>query len=508
MNNTNIKIKSGDNMIYVYLEGHETRYDLFELIRVFFPGRDIKFIEDEDEYINKGLLLKSMLYKCDGKTYARTEIYIDGFFYIDKVQCIEDIDIGKHSIKRMVGIGIKKTLYNALSSISNMKIPWGVLTGIRPVKIVHNLLDEKIDEMEILDILMREYKLFPLKAQLIIEIAKRQRRYIYPLDEDRYSLYISIPFCPTRCIYCSFPSVPVNKYKEFIGDYRDKLIWEIKRIGELMDEKSIHSVYIGGGTPTAIPWRDLETIIKQVYLSFGKTNIKEITVEAGRPDTINQDVLNMLHDYDIDRISINPQTMNDDTLKLIGRNHNSADIKKAYYMAREIGFKIINMDLIIGLPSEGKEDVLKTLVEIEKLNPENLTVHTLAVKRGSKFKETMDKYSIGSQNIIEEMIAQTANFAKKMKFKPYYLYRQKQMMGNFENIGYSKEGLECIYNMGIMEEKETIMAAGMGAVSKIFFPRENRIERVPNFKDMREYLNRCNELIDRKKKAMQKGILD
>ncbi len=489
-------------MIYIYLEGHDFKYDLFQLIKAFFPNEEIIFLENQEEYNNEEYLLKNILYERDNKTYAKTSLYLEGSFLIDKVQCIDDIDIGKDSIKQSIKIGIKKTVYESLLSISDRNMPWGVLTGIRPVKIVHDLLDRKVNEAKILNILIKEYKLAPSKAELIINISKRQRKYIYPLNKDKFSLYISIPFCPSRCVYCSFPSVPVERYKSFIQDYRYKLIWEIQKIKELMEGKSINTVYIGGGTPTAIPPKDLEKIIEGVYLNFGEENIKEFTVEAGRPDTINEEILNILNKNNIDRISINPQTMNDETLKLIGRNHNKEDIKRAYHLAKEIGFKVINMDLIVGLPSEGKDEIIKTLIEIEKLNPENLTVHTLAVKRGSKFKQTMDKYTIGNQDTIEEMIEETINFASKMNLNPYYLYRQKQMMGNFENVGYSKEGRECIYNMVIMEEKETIMAAGMGAVSKIFFPEENRIERIPNFKDMKEYLERTDELIERKEKAL------
>lgn len=489
-------------MVYVFLGGHDFKYDLFELTRVFFPNEEILFLEDKKEYNEEGYLIESILHKEGNKIYAKTTLYLNGVFYIDKTENINDIDIGKNSMEKSIKIGIKKSIYEALLSIIDRKVPWGILTGIRPVKIVHDFLDREINQEKILNILVKEYKLHPHKAELILNIGKKQRQYIYPLNRDKFSLYVSIPFCPTRCIYCSFPSVPINIYKNLIEDYKDKVIYEIKKVKELMEGKIINTVYIGGGTPTAIPSRDLEEIIEAIYVTFGKENIREFTVEAGRPDTITQEILTMLNRNNIDRISINPQTMNDKTLKLIGRKHNSEDIKRAYYLAKEIGFKVINMDLIVGLPSEGKNEIIKTLMEIEKLNPENLTVHTLAIKRGSKFKETIDEYSIEDQNIIEEMIQETVNFADRMYLKPYYLYRQKQILGNFENVGYSKEGMECIYNMAIMEEKETIMAVGMGSVSKIFFPQENRIERVPNFKDLKEYLGRTEELIKRKKKAL------
>ena len=487
-------------MIYFYLDGHDFKYDLFQLGKAFFPNKEVVFLENKKEYGDQGCLLESILYEESNKTYAKTNIYLDGCFYTDRIQCIDDIDIGKNGIKNITKIGVKKSIYEGLLSIADKEVPWGILTGIRPVKIVHDLLDRKVTEEKILSVLVKEYKLAPQKAELIINISKRQRKYIYPLNKNRFSLYVSIPFCPSRCIYCSFPSVPVNRYINMIENYREKVIWEIEKIRELMDGKFINTVYIGGGTPTAIPSKDLEKIIQAVYLNFGKDNIKEFTVEAGRPDTINEEVLSMLNENDIDRISINPQTMNNETLKLIGRNHTKDDIKRAYYLAKEIGFKVINMDLIVGLPSEGKDEIINTLMEIEELNPENLTVHTLAVKRGSKFKETMDRYSVGDQKSIEEMIQETVKLAHKMNLKPYYLYRQKQIMGNFENVGYSKEGMECIYNMAIMEEKETIIGAGMGSVSKIFFPKENRLERIPNFKSIEEYMERTDELIERKRR--------
>ena len=414
------------------------------------------------------------------------------------VEDIEGMKIEGEDIKRKTRIGIKKSIYEALTNISDITAPWGVLTGIRPVKIVHGLLDEGVADEEILNIMTNQYKLFPEKANLILNIAKKQRKYLYPLDENRFSLYVDIPFCPTRCLYCSFPTCSIDRYIDYVDRYMDNLIYEIDRISELMKNKQISTVYIGGGTPTSIPVKNLEKIIQAIYKDFGKKKIKEITVEAGRPDTINREMLEMLSKNEIDRISINPQTMNDKTLKLIGRKHSSQEIANAYYLAKEIGFNVINMDLIIGLPSEGLEEVRNTLKEIKNLNPENLTVHTLSIKRGSKFKEKMDEYHLESQNIIEKMLDETRCFAHNMGLSPYYLYRQKQTMGNFENIGYSKEGKECIYNIAMMEEKETIMAAGVGAVSKIFYPKENRIERVPNVKSLEEYLNRTEEMIERK----------
>lgn len=489
-------------MIYLYLKGHHFEYDVHELIKVFFFGREIVFIDDCEDY-KEGILIENRLDESNGEIKSTTRLYQNhNLVYEGSVNHIEDIDIKEEDIKKKIKIGIKQNIYEGLISISTIKAPWGILTGIRPVKIVHSLLDEGVKDEEILKILMEQYKLVKEKGELILDIASKQRKHIYPLDEKRFSLYVAIPFCPTRCLYCSFPSCNIGEFGYLEDEYTDKLIYEIQKIGELMHDKDISTVYIGGGTPTAIATKNLERIIHSIYKNFDRDNIKEVTVEAGRPDTIDIKVLEMLNKNKVDRISINPQTMNDKTLKLVGRKHNSQDIIDSYNMAKEIGFDVINMDLIVGLPSEGLEEIKTTLDRIELLNPENLTVHTLSVKRGSKFKNTMDQYCIEGQNTIEEMLKKTSKFAEKMGLSPYYLYRQKQMMGNFENIGYTKEGKECIYNILMMEEKETIMAAGMGAVSKIFYPKENRIERIPNVKSLQEYLGRIEEMIDRKVRAL------
>ena len=489
-------------MIKLLLIGHEIKYELVELIRVFFPGEEVLYISRLDEYTGEGTLIINSLYEEDGKLYTITKIYIDNILINQATENISTLEVYGDSIDKYIRIGIKKSLYNTLISLRESKIPWGVLTGIRPVKIVHDLLDKDINENEIIRVLAEEYKLSFDKAKLILDIGRRQRDYIYPLNKDRYSLYVSIPFCPTRCLYCSFPALPIGRYENHIKEYTLKVIYEIEQISEMMKGKKINTVYIGGGTPTAIPLMELEKIIQAIYYRFGEKNIKEFTVEAGRPDTITKEYLTMLYKNEVGRISINPQTMNDDTLKLIGRQHKSKDIIETFNLAKEIGFDIINMDLIVGLPGEEIKHIKKTLEEIQKLDPENLTIHTLSVKRGSKFKATIDQYSLQSQNILSAMLNETREYTKDMGLEPYYLYRQKQILGNFENIGYCKAKMECIYNIAMMEEKETIMAAGMGSVSKIFFPEENRIERVPNFKDLKEYLERSSELIERKKKIL------
>ncbi len=497
-----MKIIEGNIMIYIYLEGHNFRYEIYELVKVFSFDEEIIFVDNIDDY-KEGILIKNRVYDSNGQVGTITQIYENDKLVYESIRhSIEDIKIDRGDYDKKLRVCIKQGIYEGLTKIAGVEAPWGILTGIRPVKIVHNLIDDEVDDDSILNILIEEYKLYQEKAELILNIGKKQRKYLYPLDENRFSLYVAIPFCPTRCIYCSFPSCNINRYGHLVDKYTDHLIYEIGKIAELMDTKTISTVYIGGGTPTAISSDNLERIIRSIYSNFGRNNIKEITVEAGRPDTMDYEMLEMLYANGIERISINPQTMNDKTLKIIGRKHTSQDIIDVYFQAKEIGFDIINMDLIIGLPSEGVGEVRETLAKLEELDPENLTVHTLSVKRGSKFRETMEKYQIESQEVIEKMLDETRMFAKKMNLEPYYLYRQKQIMGNFENIGYSKLGKECIYNIIMMEEKETVMAAGMGAVSKIFFPKENRIERVPNVKSIEEYLGRIDEMIERKAKVL------
>lgn len=478
-------------MVSIITKGFEYSLDIFELLRVFFPNEEIIQINDIRSYKEDYLVeLNLENNKCI------TNLYYNNSLINSYEENFEEININRE-VDKTIRVGIKKSLYNCLEKGLNTHLSWGILTGIRPGKIVDELFEKGTNEENIFRILTKEYKLSKDNTNLLIDISKRQSKFIYPINKNKYSLYISIPFCPSRCIYCSFPSLPIKRFNTQVSSYIDTLIYELKGISRIMKGKELNSVYIGGGTPTSIPIDNLEKIIQTVYQEFGQ-DIKEFTVEAGRPDTINEEVLKTLKENNINRISINPQTMNDKTLKIIGRKHNSEDIINTYNMAKDIGIPIINMDLIIGLPGEGLNEVKNTLNIIEKLNPENLTVHTMAVKRGSKYKENINEFNKKDIDIIQSMIDETKSFARRMSLNPYYLYRQKQILGNFENIGYAKEGTECIYNISIMEEKETIIAAGMGSVSKIFYPEENRIERIPNFRDLKEYINRIDELLKKK----------
>ncbi len=487
-------------MTYIIANGYDFNHDIYELVRTFYPDEEIQNIEDIDTY-NKGNLLTISLIENEYGFICITKLYFDDVLISENTENLNDIFINR-SWEKTINVGVKKSIFKTLIKVTDKKFPWGILTGIRPTKIVHELIEKNTPIEIINEILVNQYMLSDEKARLLIEIAKRQSKYLYPIDKSKYSLYIGIPFCPTRCIYCSFPAVPIKRCSKIVDSYIDNLMYEIKNIKYFMKDKTINTVYIGGGTPTSISVDQLKRIIAGVYKNFGYDNIKEFTVEAGRPDTLNYDMLKMFKEMRINRISINPQSMNDKTLRLIGRDHKASDIVDSFNMAKEIGIENINMDLIVGLPGEGLKEVENTLKIIGQLSPENLTVHTLSIKRGSNVKNNLDLYKLEEQKVIENMLTAISDFTKKNNYKPYYLYRQKNILGNFENIGYSKEGLECIYNISIMEEKETIIAAGVGSTSKIYYPEENRLERIFNFRDINEYINRIDVVIDRKRKLL------
>ncbi|MTI70965.1 MAG: coproporphyrinogen dehydrogenase HemZ [Firmicutes bacterium] len=488
-------------MIKVLIKGHDFKYDVFELIRSLYEDNNIEFIEDEALVNNQSLLIENNLYKKNETYEAETVIKKDFNIISKSVDNIINVDIKKDNDKKNIKTLVKQSLFNAITKTLDNKPSWGILTGIRPSKIVHELLDKNIEIKEVKDILMNQYKISEEKTNLLISIVKGERSFIYPLDEDKFSLYISIPFCPTRCIYCSFPSNSLNKSSNLVNIYIEKLLYEIEEIGKLTKDMKLETVYIGGGTPTSISNNDLERIIKKIYKVFSESTFKEFTVEAGRPDTIDIELLNMLKSNGVERISINPQTMCNKTLEKIGRNHTREDIIKTYKLAKRLGF-IINMDLIVGLPEEGIQEIEYTMKEIKKLDPDNLTVHTLAIKKASKLMEKERNYKLAMGNDIKEMLKITKKYSKEMKMYPYYLYRQKKILGNYENVGYCKPKKECIYNMLIMEEKQTIIAAGAGAVSKIYSPDSNKIQRVPNVKGLNEYIKRNGEMIERKKKHL------
>ena len=489
-------------MIGVVLKGHDYKYEVSELIKLFTS--DFRFIDERDCMM---VIENSIFYHGD-KVFSRT-VYCENYEEILSNVDHRDLSgLDERARKKTIKETIKRSMFKILEQKFKSNVPWGILTGIRPVKIVHALLDEGKDEEYIKEKLKEDYYIKDDKIELALNIAKRERQFIYPIDENKVSLYVGIPFCPTRCYYCSFPANPVDKFGGKKPLYVEKLLQEARGVAELLrdNNKEIETLYIGGGTPTTLSPEEMDTLIKGLYKEFDLSKIKEFTVEAGRPDTINREILEVLKKYGVDRISINPQTMNDETLQKVGRKHSVNDIIECFQLARELGFDNINMDIILGLVDENLEMVENTLKQIEKLSPESLTVHTLAVKRTSKLKENIDDYELTQFDEMTKMIDLSMKYAKKMGLNPYYMYRQKHMLGNLENIGYAKEGYECIYNIQIMEERQSNIALGAGSITKFVYTDENRIERVENVKNLEQYIDRVDEMINRKYKEVQKNV--
>lgn len=341
------------------------------------------------------------------------------------------------------------------------------------------------------------------KADICIEVAKKEQELFCDFHyEEEYCIYIGIPFCPTRCLYCSFTSYPIAAYQNKVEDYLQALYKEMEYVAnaEAYQNKRLVAIYIGGGTPSALSAEQLSALITKLKQTFDMQYVKEFCVECGRPDSITMDKLTVLHELGVERISINPQTMSDETLKLIGRAHTVEQTKEAFLLARKAGFTNINMDMIVGLPGEEIAEVRHTLSEIKKLAPDSLTVHSLAIKRAANLNIQMEQYHSLIKGSTNEMLLEVDKCARELNLFPYYLYRQKNIPGKLENIGYAEEGKECLYNILIMEEKMDILAMGAGASSKFVFHDENRIERVENVKNVDEYINRIDEMIERKRK--------
>ena len=469
--------------VKIYLNDLKYRYEVYQLFNIYFSMSNIDFVEKD---------------KSDYKVYIDDETL--KFIYKDYQRKEKISEEKKHSIRRFIFI--------CLRELTNDMYPWGILIGIRPSKIALKLLKEGNTEEEVINIFKERYLAHEDKAKLCIDVARAEER-IVNKDKNNIAVYIGMAFCPTRCVYCSFTANPIAAHKKMVMPYIEALIKEINGMSSYIKEKNlnIESVYFGGGTPTSVNDEEFAMVMKEIYDNFIKdNNVKEFTVECGRPDSINKNKLQTMKDYKVNRISINPQTMNDKTLKLIGRNHTSEDIIEKFNMARNLGFEHINMDLIIGLPGEGYEEFLNTKNEIIKLKPDSITIHGLALKRGSAMYENFvlkKGIEVTLQDEIIKMYAETKNLGDSLGLSPSYMYRQKNMVGNMENLGYAKKGKECIYNIQMIEEKQTIIALGAAAVSKVVFLEEDRLERFPNLKDLHEYIRRIDEMIKRKK-----GLLD
>ncbi len=493
-------------MILLEFNDAEQENDSRVMLKAFFPEAKIvtSIPENADEAPELFVQVRVIRQEMAGLDNADCDRLIRIYFHRDSTDRWDEYEDEAQQMasgKKEARNVFKRMMYDMLKKLTGRELPWGTLTGVRPTKIVYTLLEDGKNDREIRDYLKKEYYVSEKKGDLAIKVASNEKRLLEKLDYNNgYSLYAGIPFCPTTCLYCSFTSYPLAVWKDRVDTYVDAMLKELEFTSRLMKDKKLDTFYMGGGTPTTLEPEQLDRVLSFFEEHFDTTGLKEYTIEAGRPDSITRDKLRIMKKHGVDRISINPQTMNDDTLKLIGRHHTVEQIKEAFTLARECGFDNINMDLIIGLPGETREHIERTMREVALLAPDSLTVHSLAIKRAARLNIFWEKYKDYAMVNTDDIINMTADCAAAMGMEPYYLYRQKNMAGNFENVGYSKPGREGIYNILIMEEKQTIMAVGAGASTKVVFPEENRIERVENVKDVTTYIENIDEMIDRKRR--------
>ncbi|MDO4481293.1 MAG: coproporphyrinogen dehydrogenase HemZ [Bacillota bacterium] len=459
-------------------------YEIEELVKMFVPKGNYEITVDEALDTSQSF---SVVFEKEVISGS-----IEGFYYKGE----------KPADKKALRNAVKRGIFDALSRSLGKTLPWGILTGVKPVKIVRELYQKGIGCEEISSYMKEFYYLNDDKTRLLMNTLRNQ----YELSGEKIpgsaGVYLGIPFCPTRCVYCSFTANVAGRAE--IERYLEALHKEIEYVSGRMKERGIktESFYIGGGTPTALDSDQLDRLLGKIFESFDFSCCSEFTVEAGRPDTITEDKLKIIRKYGIGRISINPQSMNLKTLEAIGRLHSPEQIKEAFAMARNAGIEIINMDLIAGLPGENLDDFKRTLSLVTEMEPENITVHTLALKRASRLKEEDSDFNYREVEKLSQMVDFSRNLMESLGYRPYYLYRQKYMVGNLENIGYAKPGTECVYNIKTMDERQTMIALGAGGISKMYYPEENRIERAANVSNYEIYIDRIDEMLERKEQLI------
>lgn len=484
-------------MIYLIQNNREYDYDVRATALAFYERTKIVEITKEEfekqEWEKDDLLLVLVYTKNSIKGTLKNK---EGKVVSDEVIC----DYADHKDSRNT---VCRFLYRLFEKFTGRSLPWGMLTGIRPTKIVMKWMEKESDPAKLEQRFMETYLADPQKANLCRRVAQKEKILLESRPfEKEYSLYIGIPFCPTTCLYCSFTSFPVSRFGDRMSAYLDALYKELAFVAKHHREKKLTTIYIGGGTPTALDEASLLRLMHMVHELFPVEDLEEFTVESGRPDSITKEKFLILKEAGVTRISINPQTMHQETLDLIGRAHTVEQTKEAFLLARECGFNNINMDMITGLPGEELSHVRATLDEIFALRPESLTVHSLAIKRAAHLNMEMEKYQNMVKGSTNEMLRLVDEYASNMGMEAYYMYRQKNIPGNLENIGYCVPGKECLYNILIMEEKQDIISCGAGASSKYVFVEDNRIERTENVKNLDHYINRIDEMIDRKRKYL------
>lgn len=464
-------------------------YNLYHITKAFFPNAEIKQCVDAEQ-----------------EPLVRIELDDGSCFLLDAKEFEENQKKEDAQEKKKI---VTKMVYRFLSEKTGQEMAWGMLTGVRPTKLAMHQMENGMNEAQAKAFLQEVYCVSEKKAGLAVDIACREKALLSKLDYlNGFSLYVGIPFCPSICSYCSFSSSPIDVWSPRMDDYLKALCIELQHIAKETEGKTLNTIYIGGGTPTTLTAKQLEkllNVVDELFLNEERgAELLEYTVEAGRPDSITKEKLEVICSHPVTRISVNPQTMQQKTLDLVGRKHTVQAVKDIFHLARELGFDNINMDLIAGLPGENAEDMRDTLRQIEELSPDSLTVHSLAIKRAARMAQEQPVRDLHTE--ITEMVEDAAKTAEKLGLVPYYLYRQKNIAGNFENVGYAKADKAGIYNILIMEEKQTIYAAGAGATTKIVLPekiktengKETNLIRIENVKNIEEYIARIDEMIKRK----------
>ena len=473
----------------LYVKNHNFHFELENLTRLFFPNEKITVIRDFSE---------------PQPPYIYTEVS-------DKITIsvnIGSFNKSETAVKKLTDddneLVSAQLLYKLLCDFTGLTQPWGILTGVRPVKLLRRLAEESSEEQAVKKF-EKDFFVSNEKIALSRETEHNERKILELSKPESFSLYVGIPFCPSRCSYCSFVMASIERAEKLIEPYTKLLCEEIKRTADIANKLGLRleTVYFGGGTPTTLSAEQLDTVLRTVNKSFDMSTCREFTVEAGRPDTIDIAKLFALKENKVDRISINPQTVNDEVLKTIGRKHTAQQFFDAFELARKCGFDNINTDLIAGLPTDTPESFKNSLDSIVRLNAECITVHTLCMKRASRLTTEGVTLDLQQARDAREMLAYTQNILGKNEYIPYYMYRQSRMVGNLENVGWSKKGFESLYNVYVMDETHTILACGSGGVTKLKRNNPDYLERIFNFKYPYEYIDRFDELIQRKSGIMQ-----
>lgn len=480
----------------IYTNRTSLEYELEKLTRLFFPFEKIVFCYDENE-CDEPIFSKAEVMESNGNTDIKVLASLNGRVAerkktFDLAQS-KDPDEEK-SLERVLAA----ELFDCYCEITDYKPEWGILTGIRPAKLYRRFV-ELLGDAGANEFFKNDFRVGQKKLELLRKTAVSEDFIISKSKDKCVSIYISIPFCPSRCSYCSFVSHSVEKASDLIPQYVELLRKEIEQTALIVKKLGLEvmTVYVGGGTPTTLSAEQLTLLLDTVHSNFGE-NFDELTVEAGRPDTITKEKLMALKNGGVSRISINPQTMNDDVLKNIGRRHTAKQTVEAFNLARECGFDNINMDLIAGLPGDDLESFKATIEKIIKLSPESVTVHSLSLKRSSRMGQDISFAYIKDGIEAAKMVDYAENRLKEFEILPYYMYRQSKTVGNLENVGYAKKGYEGLYNVYIMDETHTILACGASAVTKLKSVSDGYIERIFNYKYPYEYISNFDEILSRK----------